>query len=80
MGRIGELYLFHISSNTISFLKCYEKLHICVRVCVGVRLVTQLCSTLCDPMEGSLLGSSVHGILQGRILEWVSMTSSRGSS
>ena len=40
----------------------------------------QLCPTLCDPMEGSPPGSSVHGILQARILEWVAMSSSRGSS
>ena len=36
-------------------------------------LVTQLCSTLCDPMDCSLAGSSVHGILQARILEWVAI-------
>ena len=35
---------------------------------------------LCDPMDCSLLGSSVCGILQARILEWVAMPSSRGSS
>ena len=35
---------------------------------------------LCDPMDYGLLGSSVHGILQARILEWVAMPSSRGSS
>ena len=40
----------------------------------------QLCPTLCDPMDYSLPGSSVHGILQTRILEWVAMPSSRGSS
>ena len=40
----------------------------------------QLCPTLCDPMDYSLLGSSVHGILQARILEWFTMPSSRGSS
>ena len=33
-------------------------------------LVTQLCLTLCDPMDYNLPGSSVHGILQARILEW----------
>ena len=33
-------------------------------------LVAQLCWTLCDPMDCSLSGSSVHGILQERILEW----------
>ena len=36
--------------------------------------VTQLCLTLCDPMDCSLLGSSVHGILQARILEWVAIS------
>ena len=34
---------------------------------------------LCNPMDCSLSGSSVHGILQARILEWVAMPSSRGS-
>ena len=41
--------------------------------------VAQSCSTLCNPMDYSLPGSSVHGILQARILEWVAMTSSRGA-
>ena len=40
----------------------------------------QSCLTLCDPMDCSLPGSSVLGILQARILEWVAMPSSRGSS
>ena len=40
----------------------------------------QLCLTLCDPMDCSPLGSSVHGILQARILQWVAISSSRGSS
>ena len=35
--------------------------------------VTQSCLTLCDPMECSLPGSSVHGIFQARILEWVAI-------
>ena len=42
--------------------------------------LTQSCLTLCDPMNCSLPGSSVHGILQATILEWVTMPSSRGSS
>ena len=41
-------------------------------MCVCV-LVTQLCPTLCDPMDCSPPGSSVHGILQARILEWVAI-------
>ena len=43
-------------------------------------LVAQLCPTLCDPMGCSPPGSSVHGILRARILEWVAMPSSMGSS
>ena len=37
-------------------------------------------SDSCDPMDHSLWGSSVHGILQARILEWLVISSSRGSS
>ena len=40
----------------------------------------QLCLTLCDPMVCSLPGSSVPGISQERILEWVAVYSSKGSS
>ena len=43
-------------------------------------LVTQSCPTLCDPMDCSPPGSSVHEILQARILEWVAISFSRGSS
>ena len=43
-------------------------------------IVTQPCLAHRDPMDSSLPGSSVHGILQARILEWVAMPSSRGSS
>ena len=42
--------------------------------------VTQLCPTLCDPMNCSLPGSSVHGIFQARILEWVAISFSRKTS
>ena len=40
----------------------------------------QLCPTLCDPMDCNPPGFSVHGILQARILEWVAISSSMGSS
>ena len=43
-------------------------------------LVAQLCLTLCDPVDCSLSGSSVHGILQARILEWVALPFSRAHS
>ena len=42
--------------------------------------VTQLCLTLCNPMGCSLPGSSVHGTLQARTLDWVVVPFSRGSS
>ena len=42
--------------------------------------VGQSCPTLCDPMDCSPLGSSVHGIFQAWILEWVAISFSRGSS
>ena len=45
-----------------------------MNVCVQLHL------TLCDSMDYSPPGSSVHGILQARILEWVAISSSRGSS
>ena len=41
--------------------------------------VTQLCKTICDPVDFSPLGSSVHGILQARTLEWVAISFSRES-
>ena len=43
-------------------------------------LVTQLCLTLYDPVDCSLPDSSDHGILQSRILEWVTIPLSRGPS
>ena len=57
-----------------------EPLSVCVCACVRACLVAQLCQTLCDPMDCRPPGSSVHGILRARILEWVAMPSSRGSS
>ena len=42
--------------------------------------VTQSCPTLCDPMDCRLSSSSVHGILQARVLEWVAISFFRGSS
>ena len=48
--------------------------------CFPCCLVTKLCPTLCHPMDSSLPGSSVHGISKDRILEWVAISLSRGSS
>ena len=59
----------------------YTYICVCVCVCVYVcMLVSQLCLAPCDPMGCSLPGSTVHGILQARILEWVDIPFSRESS
>ena len=42
--------------------------------------VAQLCPTLCDPMDCSLRGSSIHGIFQERVQEWVAISFPRVSS
>ena len=55
-------------------LKLYPSLQ---RICVKF---LPSCPTLCDRRDCSLPGSSVHGILQAKILQWVAMSSSRGSS
>ena len=63
---------------------CLENGHLHVKewnwVLTWKSKVTQLCPTLCDPMDCSLPDSSVHGIFQARILEWVAISLSRGFS
>ena len=61
--------------HCINLISPFKKRHTKVKV-----LVTQSCVTLCDPMDCSPPGSSVRGILQARILEWVAISFSRGSS
>ena len=52
---------------------------VCVCLCVCIKSL-QSCLTLCDLMDRSPADSSVHGILQARLLEWVAISFSRGSS
>ena len=52
----------------------------CVCVCVCARARAQSHLTLCDPIDYSLPGFFVHGIFQARILEWVAISFSKGSS
>ena len=61
--------------RVITWTKVWETLP---EVCVCS--VIQLCPTLCDPTDYSPPGSSVHGIFQTRILDWVAISSSRASS
>ena len=66
--------------TTLGYFLLYNKVN---QLLIHVRcwcLVIQLCLTLCNPMDCSPLGSSVHGVLQARIPEWVAISSSRGSS
>ena len=51
-----------------------------LKMCVCLCLVTHLCLTFCDPMDCSPPAFSAHNIFQARILEWVAISSSRGSS
>ena len=56
-----------------------RSLHLIVWAASSPGEVAQLCPTLRDPMDCSLPGSSLHGILQARVLEWVAISFSRGS-
>ena len=87
-GRGGREWLFIVEQNfkqknlPYIFLK-KKKLTSKPEDTVYVRCCAQLlqsCPTLCDPQDRSPRGSFVHGIFQARILEWVAMPSSRGSS
>ena len=80
--------LFH-SNQTSEFILSFlfphlasqfpSGLYACVCVCVCV-LVAQSCPTLCSPVDCSPTGSFVHRFLQAKILEWVAISSSKGSS
>ena len=68
------IYFKFYGQRWVSLFK-YAYYHIWIKV-----LVAQLYLILCDPMDCSPSGFSVHGIFQARILEWVSISFSRGSS
>ena len=59
----------------------YVYVYVYIHTCVGgaVVVVAQSRLTLCDPMDCSSPDSSIHGILQATILEWVTISFSRGS-
>ena len=64
------LVLVYLNSDTILIGSLSE----------WVSEVTQSCPTLCNPTDCSLSGCSVHGIFQARVLEWIAISFSRGSS
>ena len=77
VSSLSLLFLVSSIRKPSGFLKCEviiaKSFHVWAKS-------PQTCPTLCDPMDYSLPGSSVQGILQARILEWVAISSSRGSS
>ena len=74
-----KILLQFLSVNCIHNNSWIIKLYFNSRLKVKV-LVTQSCPTLCNPMDYNPLDSSVHGILQARILEWVAIPFSKGYS
>ena len=68
-----------LGGGMLSVLNAISASSIVCNACMLAKLL-QSCSLLCDAMDYSPPGSSVHRILQARILEWVAMLSSRGSS
>ena len=77
-SKVHHLHQPHISTG---LLPCGTQIDLCyVHECVCVLCHFSLCLTLCNTMDCSLPGSSVHGITQARILEWVAISSSRESS
>ena len=69
VGKVMSLLLNMLSRLVITFLPSSSE-----------SKVAQSCLTLCDPMDCSLPGSSIHEILQARILECIAISLSRGSS
>ena len=74
LGRITEW-----SGSWKAFCKDFYKILKIISILFCAKLL-QWCPTVCNPMTCSLPDSSVHGILQARILEWVAMIFSRESS
>ena len=75
LPHCGQIFyhLSHQGSPPKFIHQVWSKTSFIYTLCV---CVTQSCLTLCDPMDCSPLGSSVHGVLQVRILEWVASPSS----
>ena len=75
-----EFFLFKLGILPFFLLICMHSLFTLDAAISQKVLVCQWCLTLCNPIDCSLPGSSIHGILQARILEWVAIPFSKGSS
>ena len=78
MARNNRKVFSHSSKGQTSKIHFIEPIN--VSRSFHVHAHTQSCPTLWNPLDCSLPGSSVHGIFQARILEWIAISSSRGSS
>ena len=79
-SAVPPVFSFLTDTQVSRFGRVYRKINnIFLGLCMCAKSL-QSCLTLCDPVDHSLPGSTVHGILQARILEWIAMPSSRGSS
>ena len=77
----GEGFLiWEDSSNGVAGYQRRNLSHHSRKVRESESEVAQLCPTLCNTMDCSLSGSSVHGTFQARVLEWIAISFSRGSS
>ena len=72
ISPVQEPAVNHILGGILHYSHCFLK--------VKWSEVAQSCPTLCDPIDCSLSGSSVHGIFQARVLEWIAISFPRGSS
>ena len=79
VNRVAVNIGVHVSYGIMVFSGYKPKIGIAGSYAVCV-LVAQSCPTLCNPINCSLPGSSVHGILQEKILEWIAIPSPRGFS
>ena len=73
---VGMYWFSHYGKQDGSSSKNSKQIHHVFGVCS----VTQSCPALCNPMDYSPPGSSVHGVFQERLLEWVAISFSGGSS
>ena len=78
LTKFGKLSSGHRTGKGQFLLQSQKRQ--CQRMLKGEGEVAQSCPTLCDPVDCNLLGLSVHGIFQARILEWIAISFSRGSS
>ena len=79
-GQRSRNGMTNADDNSVLTISKIQHIILTFKVAVITCLVAKSCPTLCDPMDCSPPGSSVHGIIQARILECIAISFSRGSS